>query len=43
VANKGGVRGEGTVGQLLAMVQEMGGGPVRRGGTRRTVALDRLD
>jgi hypothetical protein len=43
VANKGGVRGEGTVGRLLAMVQEMGGGPVRCGGTRRTVALGRLD
>jgi hypothetical protein len=29
-------------GQLLAMAWEMGGGLVRRGGKRRTVALDRL-
>jgi hypothetical protein len=29
-------------GQLLAMAWETGGGPVRRGGTRRTAALDRL-
>jgi hypothetical protein len=41
VANKGGVREEGTVGWLLAMAQERGGGPVRRsrgakdGGARR--------
>jgi hypothetical protein len=38
-ANKGGVRGEGTAGHLLAMVWETGGGPVRRGGARRTAAL----
>jgi hypothetical protein len=31
VANKGGVREEGTEGQLLAMAWETGGGPVRRG------------
>jgi hypothetical protein len=31
VANKGGVREEGTTGRLLAMAREMGGGPVRRG------------
>jgi hypothetical protein len=31
VANKGGVRGEGVVGQLLAVARETGGGPVRRG------------
>jgi hypothetical protein len=30
VANKGGVREEGAAGWLLAMVPEMGGGPVRR-------------
>jgi hypothetical protein len=29
-ANKGGVRGEGTMGQLLAMARETGSGPVRR-------------
>jgi hypothetical protein len=27
VANKGGVRGEGAAGRLLAMAREMGGGP----------------
>jgi hypothetical protein len=31
VANKGGVREEGAAGWLLAMEQEMGDGPVRRG------------
>jgi hypothetical protein len=31
VANKGGVRGEGVVGRLLAMVSETGDGPVRHG------------
>jgi hypothetical protein len=31
VANKGGVREEGTAGQLLTMAREMGGGPVRCG------------
>jgi hypothetical protein len=31
VANKGGVRAEGTAGCLLAMARETGGGPVRRG------------
>jgi hypothetical protein len=31
MTNKGGVRGEGTVGRLLAMVWVMGGDPVRRG------------
>jgi hypothetical protein len=41
--NKGGVRGEGAVGRLLAMAWETSGGPVRRGGARRTAALDRLD
>jgi hypothetical protein len=41
VANKGGVREEGTAGWLLAMARERGGGPVRRsrgakdGGARR--------
>jgi hypothetical protein len=30
-ANKGGVRGEGTMGQLLAMARETGSGPVRHG------------
>jgi hypothetical protein len=43
VANKGGVRGEGAAGQLLAMARETGSGRVRRGGGRRTVALGRLD
>jgi hypothetical protein len=43
VANKGGVRGEGAAGRLLAMARETGGGPVRRGSARRTAALDRLD
>jgi hypothetical protein len=38
-ANKGGVRREGTVGHLLAMVWETGGGPMRRGGAQRTAAL----
>jgi hypothetical protein len=42
-ANKGGVRGEGVVGQLLTMARETGGGLVRRGGARRTAALGRLD
>jgi hypothetical protein len=31
VAIKGGVRGDGAVGWLLAMAQETGGGPVRHG------------
>jgi hypothetical protein len=31
VANKGGVREEGVVGQLLTMARERGGGLVRRG------------
>jgi hypothetical protein len=31
------------VGRLLAMAREMGGGPVRRGGARRTAALSRHD
>jgi hypothetical protein len=43
VANKGGVRGEGAVGRLLTMAQEMGDGPVRHSGARWTVALSRLD
>jgi hypothetical protein len=43
VDNKGGVRGEGTASQLLAMVWETGGGPVRRGGARRMTTLSRLD
>jgi hypothetical protein len=43
VANKGEVRGEGTVGRLVAMAWETGSGPVRRGGARRTAALGRRD
>jgi hypothetical protein len=31
VANKGGVRGEGAAGRLLAMARETGGSPVRHG------------
>jgi hypothetical protein len=31
------------VGRLLAMARETGGGPVRRGGARRTATLSRLD
>jgi hypothetical protein len=43
MANKGGVRGEGAVGQLLTMAWETGGDPVWRSGARRTAPLSRLD
>jgi nitroreductase len=39
VANKGVVREGGAVGQLLTMAREMGSGPVRRGGRRRSAGL----
>jgi hypothetical protein len=42
-SNKGGVRGEGTVGRLLTMAWETDGGPVRHDGARRTAALSWLD
>jgi hypothetical protein len=38
VANKGGVRGEGAAGLLLAMARETGG-PVVHGGRRRSTGL----
>jgi hypothetical protein len=42
-AIKGGVRGDGAAGWLLAMVRKTGGGTVRRGGAWRTAVLGRLD